>query len=89
MPIITNPSDTIMLNQMKIGSTGKVVSINGDRSMLRKLMSLGIKTGSDIEILHHRGKGVVVRSNGTRIAIGEGIAEHVKVIPTHQALNAA
>ena len=78
-----------MLNQMKIGSTGTVVEISGDRSLLRKLMSLGIKTGSDIEILHHRGKGVVVRSNGTRIAIGEGIAEHVRVVPTQAACDAA
>lgn len=84
-----NKSSPTMLNQMKIGSTGTVVSINGDKSMLRKLMSLGIKTGSDIEILHHRGKGVVVRSNGTRIAVGEGIAEHVVVVAAKLARNAA
>ena len=71
-----------MLNQMNIGATGTVIDIEGDRSMQRKLMSLGIKTGSEIEILHHRGRGVVVRSNGTRIAIGEGIAEHVLVAPS-------
>ncbi len=50
--------------------------------MLRKLMSLGIKTGSEVELLHHRGKGVVVRSNGTRIAIGESIAQHIEVSET-------
>lgn len=84
-----NKSSPIMLNRMKIGSTGTVVSINGDKSMLRKLMSLGIKTGSDIEILHHRGKGVVVRSNGTRIAVGESIAEHVMVVAAKLDRNAA
>jgi len=70
-----------MLNQMHIGSHGTVTHISGGKALLRKLMSLGIKTGSDIEILHHRGKGVVVRSKGTRIAIGESIAELLTVEP--------
>ncbi len=70
-----------MLNQMPVGSRGTVVHISGGKAMLRKLMSLGIKTGSDVEILHHRGKGVVVLSMGTRIAVGESISQHIKVRP--------
>lgn len=73
-----NPELT-MLNQMKTGSHSTVSNITGGKDMLRKLMSLGIKTGSDVELLHHRGKGVVVRSNGTRIAIGESIAQYIEV----------
>ncbi len=71
-----------MLNQMHIGALGKVIQIDGDKKLARKMMSLGIKVGSEIEILHHRGKGVVVRSKGTRIAIGESIAAHLLVEPT-------
>ncbi len=70
-----------MLNQMQIGSHGTVTHISGGKAMSRKLMSLGIKTGSDIEVLHHRGKGVVVLSMGTRIAIGESIVQHIDVRP--------
>lgn len=70
-----------MLNHMQIGSRGTIRNITGGKAMLRKLMSLGIKAGSEIEVLHHRGKGVVVRSNGTRIAVGESIAQHVEVLP--------
>ncbi len=78
-----------MLKQMNIGATGTVTAIAGDRSTQRKLMALGIKTGSEVELLHHRGRGVVVRSNGTRIAIGEGIAEHVEVAPAQARCNTA
>ena len=70
-----------MLNQMPVGSTGVVTRILGDRSLERKLISLGIKRGSQLEILHHRSKGVVVRSGGTRIAVGEGIAEKLVMAP--------
>jgi len=69
----------MILNQIPVGSHGTVVHISGGKAMLRKLMSLGIKTGSDIEILHHRGKGVVVLSMGTRIAVGETISQHIEV----------
>jgi ferrous iron transport protein A len=71
----------MMLNQMPVGSYGTVIHISGGKAMLRKLMSLGIKTGSDVEILHHRGKGVVVLSMGTRIAVGESISRHIEVRP--------
>lgn len=70
-----------MLTRLPIGATATVTRIQGGRNTERKLMSLGIKKGSEIEILHRRGKGVVVRSSGTRIAIGEGVAEKVLVAP--------
>ena len=73
---------------MQAGSRSTVSNITGGKDMLRKLMSLGIKTGSDIELLHRRGKGVVVRSNGTRIAIGESIAQHIEVTEPQANLNA-
>jgi len=79
----------VLLNQMPVGSRGTVVHISGGKAMLRKLMSLGIKTGSDIEMLHHRGKGVVVLSMGTRIAVGESISQHIEVRPEQISQSAA
>lgn len=70
-----------MLNQMVTGTHGTVIDISGGKDMVRKMMSLGLAVGTDIELLHHRGKGVVVRSKGTRIAIGESIAAHLTVEP--------
>jgi ferrous iron transport protein A len=77
-----------MLNQMQIGSHATVTHISGGKPMLRKLMSLGIKTGSEIEMLHHRSKGIVVRSMGTRIALGQSIAQHIEIRPklSHQII---
>ena len=69
------------ISQMQIGAQGKVIKIDGDKQLIRKMMGLGIKVGSEIEILHHRGKGTVVRSKGSRIAIGESIAAQLFVEP--------
>ncbi len=76
------PIAPLEIGLMQIGAQGKVIKINADKKTTRKMMGLGLKVGSEIEILHHRGKGVVVRSKGTRIAIGENIAAHLLVEPT-------
>ena len=73
--------DSIPVVDLRNGECGRVVSIEGGRSMLQRLMSLGITKGSEIEILHHRGKGVVVGLNGNRIALGAGVANQVCVTP--------
>jgi ferrous iron transport protein A len=65
------------LNELAVGDYARVVEILGDKKMTRRLMSLGLKTGSEITVLHRRGQGVVVGSGGNRIAIGEGVANCV------------
>ena len=71
----------LSLGQLSTGSFGKVVQFEGDKKMARQMMGLGIAIGSELEMLQHRGKGVVVRSKGTRIAIGESIAKLLLVEP--------
>lgn len=68
-----------MLNELTAGTHATVTGISGGKDMVRKMMSLGLSVGAEIELLHQRGKSVVVRSKGTRIAIGESIAEHLTV----------
>ncbi len=63
------------------GACGCVARIDGGRAMIQRLMSLGITKGSEVEILHHRGKSVVVGLNGNRIALGAGIANRIFVVP--------
>ncbi len=67
------------LNDISIGEKVRLVSINGnDRLLTRRLISLGLPLGSEVEILHHRGRGVVVAKQGNRIALGASIAEKVQ-----------
>lgn len=65
------------LTQLQVGEFARVVSINGGRNMLQRLMSLGVSVRTEVEVLHHRGRGVVVGVNGNRVAIGGGVAEHI------------
>ena len=72
------------LNELAIGDHARVIEIQGDRKMTRRLMSLRLKTGSEVTVLHRRGQGVVVGSGGNRIALGEGVANCVIMRFLHQ-----
>jgi ferrous iron transport protein A len=65
------------LSETPVGRRARVVSINGGRELIRRLLSLGLSVGSEIEILHHRGRAVVVGNKGNRLALGAGMAERV------------
>jgi len=69
------------LNQQKTGFQGTIARIGGDKALKRKLMSLGIRQGQQISVLHQRKNGVVVLSNGSRVALGCGIAANVLLEP--------
>ncbi len=75
------PAETQPLVDMPIGQHATVTRIDGGRQMLQRLMSLGITTGSEIEVLHHRGGGVVVGLHGSRVALGANVAGHIHVCP--------
>jgi len=73
-----------MLSQLEPGAHGRIVKVEGDKNMIRKFMSLGIKVGCDVELLHRRGDSVVVQSKGTRVAIGGDVAQHLRIELTPQ-----
>ena len=67
----------IPLNQSTQGYQGTITRIDGDDELKRKLMSLGLRKGQLVSVLQQRANGVVVMSNGSRVALGESIARHV------------
>ncbi len=56
----------------------KVIKINGGTNLIKKLASLGIYEGSEIEkiLSYHRGP-VIVKVLNSQIAVGRGMAEKI------------
>lgn len=67
-----------MLSNVPIGKKVRLIAIDGNRMLVRRFLSLGLSLGSEIEILHHRGRGVVVAKQGNRVALGGGMAEKLQ-----------
>ncbi len=74
-------TQTVRLNQSASGYEGLIARIGCDKVLKRKLMNLGIRQGQQISVLHQRKNGVVVMSNGSRIALGSGIAVNIFLEP--------
>jgi ferrous iron transport protein A len=66
------------LSEISVGETVRLVSIDGNRQLVRRLLALGITLGAEVEILHHRGHGVVVGRNGNRVALGKVIVDKLQ-----------
>lgn len=69
--------NSLNLNQPEDGFQGLVTFIDGDEKLKKKLMSLGVRKGQQISVLHQRHNGVVILSNGSRVALGASIAAKV------------
>ncbi len=67
------------LSQLAVGSRAKITKITANRFIVRRLLGLGLRVGSEISVLHHRGKGVVVASGGNRIALGDGVTDKLQI----------
>ncbi len=71
-----------LLSETPAGRKVRLVAIDGGRQLTRRLLALGLSLGSEVEILHHRARGVVVARQGNRVALGKSIAEklHTEVL---------
>ncbi len=66
---------------MAVGAHVRITAIEGDRQFARRLLSLGLRVGSEVSVLQRRGRGVVVISSGTRVALGGSVADKLLVEP--------
>lgn len=72
------------LLELPIGSRARVITIQGGMGR-RRIMSLGLREGDEIELLYKGAFGgpVLVKnlSNGSQIAVGRGMAAKILVVP--------
>ena len=78
---MTEIQPTTSLLSLQKGHSGRIASIEGDSLLVRRMLSLGLRVGTVVNMLNHRGKGVVIQNAGTRVALGSGIAEKLLVEP--------
>ena len=76
-----NVSNPTSLSQLGVGQHVRIAEIRGGRQMTRRLLSLGLRVGSEVDVLHRRGRAVVVARAGTRVALGAGVADQLYVTP--------
>ena len=82
--IIAILEEMMSLLELPIGTRARVVSIHGGMAK-RRVISLGLREGDEIELLYKGAFGgpVLVKnlSNGSQIAVGRGMASKIFVAP--------
>ncbi|MES9992405.1 MAG: ferrous iron transport protein A [Candidatus Thiodiazotropha sp.] len=73
--------ELIPLARLPIGRRARIKRILGGRHLVHRLLSLGLRMGSEIELIQRRGTGVVVANKGARVALGAGVAEKLMMLP--------
>jgi Fe2+ transport system protein FeoA len=68
------------LSEVRIGSLVRIGSIEGGKRMGRRLSEMGLRPGAVTEVVSGEGGGpVVLRVDGTRLALGRGMARRILV----------
>lgn len=80
------PSSRTALSQIPIGGRARIVHIAGGRQLALRLLGLGLRVGTEVVVLHHRGGGLVVSHGETRVALGGGIVDKLSVEPLPASL---
>jgi Fe2+ transport system protein FeoA len=70
---------TVAVNRCRPGDSGKIVELaTRDRTILAKLMSLGIVPGAQIRVLRCQ-PGILLQLGHTKVALDRYLASHVVV----------
>ena len=78
---MSEPQPITSLLLLENGHSGRIASIEGGKQMVMRMLSLGLRVGTVVNMLNHRGKSVVIQNAGTRVALGPGIADKLLVEP--------
>jgi ferrous iron transport protein A len=63
-----------------VGQTCEISALTGDLETKMRLVNLGFHTHSLVKLLMLRGSNLVVCVDGSRFAIGEELAERIRVV---------
>lgn len=81
-PMSITATASIPLLDLPAGQPARLAEIRGGRGLERRLLGLGLRIGSPVIVLHRRGRGLVLASGDTRIALGGGVVEKLWAQPS-------
>lgn len=74
-----NKLSIVPLNELIAGQEGAVKQIIGGIGFIKRLLNIGIRTGSKIRVINASGGPIIISSEGTKAAIGRGAASKILV----------
>ena len=69
----------IPLSKLNVGQRAVISNINGDRSLLCRLLSLGLRVGSEVKVVQWRSSGVVLANANNRVALSGNLVPNLSM----------
>lgn len=77
-PAASQP-DRLMLSEVRATEQVTLLQIAGGNQFTLRLLSMGIRPGQQIQVLHNRTGAVVIAAGSGRIAVGKRLAQQITV----------
>jgi Fe2+ transport system protein FeoA len=72
-------SHKLPLSQAPVQVPLRIIAVRASKSLEKRMISLGMPLGTEVEILHRRGHSVVLVVGSSRIALGSGMVGKIMV----------
>ncbi len=70
--------ESILLSEARCGDRVKIVEFLGSEEVLKKIEAMGLRKGSDFEVMHIFGRNLLLRNGTNRLVISLDIARNIK-----------
>jgi ferrous iron transport protein A len=67
------------LNDLKVAQTACIINFYNENDAIKKVEAMGLRCGENVVILQKLGRGIIVKTNNSRIVITTDVAENVRV----------
>ena len=74
-----NTDSSYSLASARPGDLVRVICVNADKQLKKRLVSMGVSIDSRLHIIQRRGSATVVGFDASRIAIGAGMSQQIMV----------
>lgn len=76
---IASQPDRLMLSEVRAPEQVTLLQVAGGNQVTLRLLSMGIRPGQQIQVLHNRTGAVVIAAGSGRIAVGKRLAQQISV----------
>jgi Fe2+ transport system protein FeoA len=76
-----NEQQSFPLAMTAVGETVRLVRIDAGKKLKHRLTELGLTPGIEVTVVQHNGGPLLVAVRDSRVAIGQGMAHKMRVIP--------
>ena len=74
-------SQSFPLAMTAVGETVRLVHIDAGKKLKHRLTELGLTPGVEVTVVQHNGGPLLVAVRDSRVAIGQGTAHKMRVVP--------